>query len=245
MQKKSYMDSIKRYLIIASILALAISPFFLLPRADTKQKEIVRSRYEKALINTFRVESRKVGGDFSIGTGIILQNGLLLTSRHLIDVSGNGNVDLAETRFRVFDGIGNVYSATVIYQPMRDPPAGPRDWCLAYVVGLPCDGTKIAWRRPLLGEEIFTIGSTDGGPLNLYCGVQSLPRSSLFERASMAAYFGNSGGGVFNENAELVGLVTRMQGSSKFDMVPHVFEYISIDSIKRQLYVAGKPDLLD
>lgn len=77
-----------------------------------------------------------------------------------------------------------------------------------------CPYVDIAKKEPLLGSVLWTIGTPGGIEKNITNGVYSkkyLVKNHITYRTTLDIFFGNSGGGVFNDAGELVGVVNQLQ----------------------------------
>jgi hypothetical protein len=87
-----------------------------------------------------------------------------------------------------------------------------------------------------VGQEIFAIGCPAGAtPPHIYTGLRSTDSGAL-DRASLSAYFGNSGGGVFIRGAnKLIGIVTQIRidtAENRPLVVPQWTEFTSASMIR-------------
>jgi S1-C subfamily serine protease len=90
---------------------------------------------------------------------------------------------------------------------------------LALLLGFPKekrDGpyVRLASRTPNIGETVWAIGSPMGVKWTVGKGILSnfeVVKGKMFYRITADMFFGNSGGGLFNQNNELVGVVNSIQ----------------------------------
>lgn len=120
------------------------------------------------------------------------------------------------------------------------------------------DEVKLGWKigveigdQPLLGEKVVVIGSPGINGRAWHHNVTSGVASSIgivegveVVKIDAAIWFGNSGGGVFNEQHQLIGVVSRLSVHPVFGVVPGGFYAISPNEIASFLASAGRGRLL-
>jgi len=152
------------------------------------------------------------------GTGILLNNGKILTAKHVPDNNRNGIIDENER-----DVILKFYypkeftcRGRVIYSPSEKN-----------IIGLGFDFAVIKPELPIgsnirlqsrrdqyhmaAGDEIYTVGRKDGNTPTILFGNQTtkIQGPALYDRAHIDVWYGNSGGGVFDKKTgELIGVVS-------------------------------------
>ena len=144
------------------------------------------------------------------GSGVVVGKNEVATNCHVIDEAESVVVRQAADS----DG-GQTYrmDARIL---ARD---GERDLCLLFVGELSAPPAapvaKMGSAKELsVGEEVFAIGAPEGWELSMSRGIVSQLRDFYGKRAAplvqtdAAISPGSSGGGLFNENAELVGITT-------------------------------------
>lgn len=127
-------------------------------------------------------------------TGIRIGGGKVLTAKHCMDDHPVGSVYTgftveyidAHSDFAVLSG-----DAPATWVTMPDASEGER----VYVVGYGMDINDGKQRR----------ATTDG----VYTGVEIDDSSGVLQRITAFAYYGNSGGGVWNERGDLVGILVQ------------------------------------
>jgi len=84
----------------------------------------------------------------------------------------------------------------------------------------PHEHVELATEMPALGEQVYVVGHVKGlywtyirGTVAAYRNGLPVDRNGPFLQLSAPIYFGNSGGGVFNSDGELVGIVSFMLGA--------------------------------
>lgn len=111
-------------------------------------------------------------------------------------------------------------------------------------------GVKLS-DEALLGESVVVIGSPGIGPItwdhNVTKGIVSSVQKAFgleLLKIDAAVWFGNSGGGVFNEDHRLIGVVSRLSIVPGLGVVPGGFYAVSPGEISRFLADLDKFDLL-
>lgn len=90
------------------------------------------------------------------------------------------------------------------------------------------------------GEELDVVGSTAGKPFTYSrCYVASGNETDGFLQVSGPIYFGNSGGGAFDEGGHLVGIADKMIGTTKRGLVPDMAFFITGSVIRTFVASAG------
>ena len=137
---------------------------------------------------------------------MLLNTGFVLTAAHNVDVDLDGVLSKKERKVKMdfFDSHGKAYSYDGYVIKMGKGPK--RDFALIKPTANIKSGVRFLTKRPLLGDKLHTIGCPKTLAPHLTYGHQSLPSNKDLSRASMSVYMGNSGGGVFNENQDLVGI---------------------------------------
>lgn len=154
------------------------------------------------------------GSGGGLGTGVLIKEDLVITAAHVIDTNRSGALEPNEINAELsFESIGVTTSGTIVKLG---------EWMLH---GLPLNttedlaliklNTKVACSLKLsdnydIGDDVFTIGSPAGPPLHISTGVIS-SKYNKQRLSSCSIYPGNSGGGMFNNHGELIGIVTRVK----------------------------------
>lgn len=144
------------------------------------------------------------------GSGIHIGEGIILTARHAVERSESGKVAVPKFIHIVTDELqelkaarlgANAYLDVAVYQLL--PPDGL--WPKASV--------SLSDLETTFGEEVFTVGYPLGWGPAISFGRVGNPNTFLrtvnsrLVQIDLSACSGNSGGGVFNRQGQLVGLV--------------------------------------
>lgn len=166
------------------------------------------NRFEKAYNAACTIKT--YSGDI-IGSGVLLENGLVLTAAHVIDTNNDDIIQAGEKIIYVKVGVGAVVTGTVTEYGM--PAYVPADFALLELSEVPPNkGLKLTTTWPRLGENLYTIGCPDAQELQLTHGIFT-SRTPTKGICSVPIYPGNSGGGIFNDHNEVVGIVSRIGNS--------------------------------
>ena len=138
------------------------------------------------------------------GSGIIVRPNIVATNCHVIDGGGDIVVFKHDNRQASTD---TLFSATV---HRRDDE---NDFCLLDVAGL--RGTQPFMRKYdtlNIGENVYALGSPEGLDLSLSTGIVSQLRegaNSRYIQTDAAFSPGSSGGGLFDSQGNLIGILTK------------------------------------
>ena len=144
----------------------------------------------------------KQGG--SQGSGVIVRPNVVATNCHVVDSYGDIVIYKHDNRRATTD---TTFNAVVDY---RDDD---RDFCLLDVSGLQGKPAKVRLYDTLnIGEDVYAVGSPKGLDLSLSSGIISQLRLAInarFIQTDAAISPGSSGGGLFDSNGNLIGILTR------------------------------------
>ncbi len=100
------------------------------------------------------------------------------------------------------------------------------------------DTAVFATELPSLGSKSYIVGHPKGLYWTFIEGIISGYRENRGDviQVNAAVWFGNSGGGLFNESGELIGIASRLVG------MPGMAYYISLTEIKKFVEFELKPD---
>ncbi len=143
-----------------------------------------------------------LNGD-SQGSGVIIRPNIVATNCHVVNEGSDITVYKAHNRRANTD---TAYPATIRHADAN------RDFCLLDVVGL--WGVPVTVRRYdtlNVGEDVYALGAPKGLDLSLSDGLVSQLRTRDGNRViqtNAEISFGSSGGGLFDSEGNLVGIVT-------------------------------------
>jgi len=151
------------------------------------------------------------------GTGILLNNGKILTAKHVVDADQNGTIEFGERDVLLKFYYPEEFSLTgrVVYAPPgRLRVARGFDFVVIQPDISMRSNIKLASVEDHLsvgaGAEIYTVGRTNVEQLHITFGNQSTKVVGPFkyDRTTLKIWYGNSGGGVFNrEDGQLLGVM--------------------------------------
>ncbi len=178
--------------------------WFVLPQTNPTPQinDSIRDSYNSAC----RVTVQHLLGE-SRGSGVLLDTGFVLTAGHNVDLNMNGVLEESErdVKLEFFSPDGTAYSCKARTVMMGKAPH--YDFALLQPDHDLRSNVKFDTTLPLVGDRIHTIGCPRGLALHVTTGLQSVPTNKSRARASFGVYMGNSGGGVFTESEEVVGVV--------------------------------------
>ena len=200
-------------LIRAAVLAVALTTFPAFAWG-TSAKEVF-AEVAASVVVVMALDNR--GESVAQGSGVVVGDYEVVTNCHVL--RGAAGVAVRQAIH---------WSGRESYRMVAAPLAGnqDRDLCLLFVTELPAPPAARAARlgsaRALrVGDEVYAVGAPAGLELSLSRGVVSQLRSAFGKRSAplvqtdAAISPGSSGGGLFNEAGELVGITTfKFQGEN-------------------------------
>lgn len=135
------------------------------------------------------------GLQVGLGSGVVLPSGLVVTNHHVVK---------GGTRLTVNRGQIEVPALTVAEDPQLD-------LCLLQVFGLRATPARLGRAGSLkVGDRVFAVGAPYGLELSVSEGIVSQLRGGPppVIQTTAAISPGSSGGGLFNDQAKLVGITT-------------------------------------
>lgn len=153
--------------------------------------------FEKASASVVRINTTDIAGmALGVGSGVVIGEGLVITNCHV-----------ARTGPRIV-----VKHGSDQYDARIDRIDDEFDLCRLAVFGLRAPAVSIGRSADLkVGQKVFAIGSPQGLDLTLSDGLVSALRTTNdvnVIQTSAPVSQGSSGGGLFTESGELVGIVT-------------------------------------
>lgn len=196
-------------------------------------------------------------------TGVFIDANRILTANHCAEVEPASKAD-------DFDPDPKVVGAKVHYMvesEVDDPGKEPtgihlgkvlavdpdHDLALIQAVGhaIPKhDVASLEAPLPKVGEHLYIVGMPQGyywtyiegnvGAIRMSMEGVGVERKGPFLQASAPIYFGNSGGGAFNEYGELVGIASFVMRGSRGGLVPNTGFFIHISAIREFVDAVNK-----
>ena len=161
--------------------------------------------------DTLSTEERDYGVPVQIrGSGIHLGNGVILTARHAVEQSQGGKSVVPDVIYVLTDDLrelsaarqgANAYLDVAVYKIQGNES----DW--------PVSNVRFAANDVTYGDGVFTVGYPMGRGPALSFGTVGNPNTFLstvqsrLVQVDLSACRGNSGGGLLNDQGQLVGLV--------------------------------------
>ncbi len=157
---------------------------------------------EKVFENAWRSVVVVINGDGQ-GSGVIIRPNIVATNCHVVDASGGIAVYKSDDRRADTD---TAFSATIHRSDEE------RDFCLLDVDGLwGVPATVRRYDTLKIGEDVYGLGAPKGLDLSLSDGLISQLREvdgDRFIQTNAAISPGSSGGGLFDSEGNLVGIMT-------------------------------------
>jgi len=204
-------------ILISLVLELWLGPLGVLADgAPSHRPAHAIEQAKRATVGILQTDASQIeDGDFGVpinirGSGIHLGKGIILTARHAVERSEGGKVLVSEGIHVLTDNLrelpairqgANVYLDVAVYQLQGDES----DWPMAHVTFSEVDVTY--------GDEVFTVGYPMGRGPAISFGTVGNPNTFLatvqsrLVQVDLSACRGNSGGGLLNDEGQLVGLV--------------------------------------
>jgi len=220
------------FVVLCSLLTLAIGYCYMHKPIDTNWN--ISDDVKKAYLSTCKISIEAEGGlGMYTSSGVLLDTGYILTAAHCVDVNRDGQItgNEREPTIQFYGSNSRVIKGRVVFLSHYRIV----DLAVIEIENPPDTGVKLG--RCKFGERLFTIGMTKGDTPNISEGRASYPVDGS-ARASIPVWKGNSGGGVWNEKQELMGVASRMGvgslGSSRFPLSNWMW-YVDIDEIHMAL----------
>lgn len=199
------------------VLGLWVGPLVMLAHGEPSPRyahEIEQAK--RATVGILQADAQQVeglgyGGSIKIrGSGIHLGEGIVLTARHAVERSVGGKVVVPDMIQVLTDDLrelpairqgANSYLDVAVYKLQGDES----DW--------PISNVEFARDDVTYGDDVFTVGYPLGRGPALSFGKVGNPNTFLatvqsrLVQVDLSACRGNSGGGLLNDEGQLVGLV--------------------------------------
>lgn len=202
MKLKTLILSFFIFLILGIFILLSTSP-------SASPKDIgISDEVKLAYLATCKIEieDENFPGDkdeYFVATGVLLNTGYVITAAHCIDIDNNGIISQNERNpIITFCGsIASIHSGRTVF-------CGRKNGFDIAVIQLDNPPqSSISLGETKFGDRLFTIGMTRGQEPNISSGCAS-SNTDGYARAAIAAWSGNSGGGLWNNKQELIGFVS-------------------------------------
>lgn len=216
---------------------------------------IVESQYIDAFSTTCGITVLSDEDFNGGGTGVILENGNIITAKHVADRNGNGRIDWAEKQVRIKFYYPKEFECRgrIIFAPKEKLIiARGFDFCIIKPEVRIKSNIRLASIVEHLdigvGKGLYTIGRMDGDDPHISVGMQSMPAKGnyLYDRINMRLWYGNSGGGIFTKDDDsLVGISSIIRDASgRYN--PAIWSgYMSATNIRVYLWMNGSEYMVD
>ena len=182
---------------IKCLLKLVSASFICLSMAPSVQAMPSDGLLHKVSQQVVKVRVALEGGRYGTGSGVVIAKDRIVTNCHVVANALHVSI--------TFNGIS--YTANAM------TPDWYHDLCLVKVEGLDAPIATIGSSRHLAYEQaVFTVGYPNASPTpsNTFGSVKGLfaMDDSVVIRASSTFSLGSSGGGMFDDDGHLVGIIT-------------------------------------
>lgn len=178
------------YPVLAAGCTFALHPT--LTFADTPEQIFEKVSPSIVVVDIFDSKDEFIGQ----GSGVVISSGQVITNCHVANRGKSRQVRQS----------GKSYSATLQY---ADPS---RDLCQLHAPDLPAPPVVLGTAKKLkVGQRVYAIGAPEELELTLSEGLISSLRpheDSEYIQNSAAISLGSSGGGLFNDHGQLIGITT-------------------------------------
>lgn len=166
-----------------------------------------------------------IRGRDSVGSGVVLDTGYILTAAHVVDRNKDGKISKSESIVHIgFQETNERAVGSVLMignEKYNQKPFNHEDIAVVKITSgyKPKSRIKLAsfeeMNSMLFGEPLIVLGYPMGGPIHAAEGMLSSKWGPM-SRCTTSVYFGYSGGGVFQKHTQrLVGLILRMRMDNK------------------------------
>ncbi len=218
------------------VAVLLLGSVFYVSKALAVDKPDYAILYEQHLpsvvtINTIAIDPLTGGSQSGLGSGILVEDNQILTAAHVIDTASIINVKFQDDEIIPATVVSSIENSDVALLKLAKAPTNAKEAILA-----DSDKTKI-------GEPVFIIGAPFGISQTLSIGHLSgrMQRGLMaggtpieFLQTDTAINTGNSGGPMFNQYGEVIGIVSFiLSKSGGFDGIGFAS---SINTAKQALF---------
>ena len=157
------------------------------------------------------------GQSIALGSGVVVGEGKIITNCHVAEAKGSASI--------------RVIARTKSYPAAIKLKLRESDLCLLEVKDFNAPAAQIKSLKQLnVGQRVYAIGAPSGLELTLteglISGLRALPSGETLIQTSAPISHGSSGGGLFSENGELVGVTSFGLTSGSALNFAHAAEYI-------------------
>ena len=248
----------KHHLLLIAVFALftvccAAPPIVNLPQAKPTKQELYKHIGQSSVA---LVLTTKDGDIRPYCTGVFVAQDQILTANHCAEVEPTKDDDEDGPKSKVVGAAVHYMVEAEVDDPGKEPTGVhlgkvlyvdiEHDLALIKAVGraVPQHETiSLEAPNPKIGDHLYVVGMPRGlywtyvegnvGSVRMSMEGFGVPLKGPFLQVSAPVYFGNSGGGAFNEYGELIGISSFViNGSRLFDLVPNTGFFIHIESIR-------------
>ena len=216
---------------------------------DEKLKELdklITTFPEKLKLNREQLEKKMINGSITVysirqkgmGSGTVIKKTFdsmyILTCYHVIDAYYEEK-DVLPTEKITIKYNNVTYAVDII----KTDAAHDLALLKVYFNDPNLEEIKLAKTNPKQGDVVYTVGNPMGAPRNISKGILSNYQEVNDDGITLKFYvvdalcvFGNSGGGLYNENAEFIGVPARVPSYGLGAVVTNMGLCISLDTVK-------------
>lgn len=248
---------IQKYILLFTIaVALVLTSFLFLYEDDVKQESMTINN--SAYRDSFRYTCGIVPADRDFneggGTGVLLDSGYILTVKHNIDLNRNAKVDREEKIVKLkfyYPKEVVMYGVCVYITEGKFTKRGNIDAAIIIPEYIINEGASLSsiydFQNVGVGDSIYTVGRTYGDNPTIstgHQGTQPYEYKGYRQRAQLPVWHGNSGGGVFLEDGNLIGLVATMRKEFPGIAIPNWTGYVGARDIRLHFLNEGVEEYL-
>jgi serine protease Do len=201
------MKKLVRFLITGCFLATALQSYAL--TAQEIYQKVNKSVYTIYTVNFYNKSPE------SLGSAIAVTDHILATNCH-VALTGNYLGIVLNNEFKL---------GTIFFRDVN------RDICFVEVPGVKFDPVKIRNSKDVkIGEQVYAVGNPEGLEKSISQGIVSNKkpdRGGFVLQTDATVSFGSSGGGLFDQNGELIGITNSVDRYSKHIAFAIPTEWIS------------------
>lgn len=193
---------------------LCLVQFFAISIASAKTTAEIYSAVSRSIVEIEAVARKGL----AFGSGVVIDKESVLTNCHVINGAYSITVGLGDEKFKATASLGDKVL----------------DLCILTVRNLKNPPVQMSKMLPKIGEKVIAIGNPAGLERTVSEGIISSYRkykdSIDLIQITNPITFGSSGGGLFNESGELIGITTMAipRGNLNFAMPISYLEFLSV-----------------
>jgi len=169
-------------------------------KRSSSEDKSVSELFKELNPSVFRVYGVLAEDEYSSGSGFFIGEGIGVTNYHVLADSQEAYIQIGEDLYEITHVLSKSYPANLDYVIFKTEYKNNRS-------------LSIAGSNPLVGEDIFAIGSPKGLSNSLTKGTISGFRENRRIQIDATIDHGSSGGPLFNMKGEVIGITTSGMGT--------------------------------